>query len=279
MTTPVSPAPDGTTFPDQRTIETGDPLNQANFGLVFGDAAQRAEYLKLAVDALQTGAKTIRYEQSVADLKDRPGAAPGQVVMLIDGTRAPRLFMFQNGALAADVPGLAYNSTVSAGFWGSELYRFTTGSGAGLRFDSQTMPVKGALLSTGEVIDVAPSTRTLADGSGWRDVGIPKITKALVVGDLVEVSAELIWSVSAAEDPQFRLHVTTPGGAAALDGTEILVQPFGANKKVSLHLAGRWTAADAGSHEFSIQAKTDAGGPFDISFHAPRVLRASVFCG
>lgn len=269
----------GSVFPAQRSLETGDELNEANLEEMAQSAANRAEYLKTAVDALQVGVKTIRYEQSVTDLKNRVGAAPGQVVMLIDGSRAPRLFMYQNGALAADVPGLAYNSTVAAGFWASELYRFTTGTGTALRFDSQTVPVKGALLSTGEVIDVSPSTRTLADGAGWRDVGIPKITKTLVLGDLVEVSAELIWSVSATEDPQFRLHVTTPGGAAALDGSEILVQPFGANKKVSLHLAGRWTAAEAGSHEFSIQGKTDAGGPFDISFHAPRVLRASVFCG
>jgi len=272
----IPTSPDGSTFPVQRTLEDGDSLDGNNFLAVFGDAAQRAEFLKLALDAVQVGVKTIRFVQSVADLKDRTGAAPGQVVMLIDGTRAPRLFMFQNGALGADVPGLAYNSTVAAGFWGSELYRFTTGSGAGLRFDTQTLPVSRTILAAPEVIDVAPSTRTLADGAGWRDVGIPHLTRTLAVGDIVEVHADLIWSVSAAEDPQFRLYVSAPGGAAALDGSEILVQPFGANKKTPLHLAGRWTAAEVGSHVFSIQGKTDAGGPFDISFHAPRVLRALV---
>lgn len=272
----ITTSPDGSTYPAQRTLEDGDELNGDNFLAVFSDSAQRAEFLKLALEAVQVGVKAIRFVQSVADLKDRPGAAPGQVVMLIDGTRAPRLFMFQNGALAADVPGLAYNSTVSAGFWGSELYRFTTGSGVGLRFDTQTLPVSRTILAAPEVIDVAPSTRTLADGSGWRDVGIPHLTRTLAVGDIVDVHADLIWSVSAAEDPQFRLYVSAPSGAAALDGSEILVQPFGANKKTPLHLAGRWTATEVGSHVFSIQGKTDAGGLFDISFHAPRALRALV---
>jgi len=113
----ITTSPDGSTYPAQRTLEDGDEMNGDNFLAVFSDAAQRAEFLKLAIDTLNAGVKKIRAVASVAAMTGATGMAGGDVVLLANVANLG-IFMYVAGAIiGTNIPGWRYDSTTAAGYW------------------------------------------------------------------------------------------------------------------------------------------------------------------
>jgi hypothetical protein len=263
-----------TSFPAQKTIEDADDANESVMDVVMQSSADRAEYLNNIIAAL--GVPRLRW-LDLAGVQALTGMTTGEVIVMRAGTHPYGVLVFNSASSATHNPPYVVQPTSGSGRWENILYPYLyTGGGTGDDAVRWEMPVPHSIVAHLEVVETS-STRSISSAaSGWVDLpSFPTITRTMALGDVIDLYFSGLWSVTALEDPNFRIHVTAPSGAAALPGSEITIAaPAAANKAAQVVLDGRWTATEAGDHVFSLQGRTDTGGgPFGLDFLPPRALR------
>lgn len=242
----------------------GDDRDASSVLGAFQALANRARLLYniLTVD----GVTLFRLVQSTTDLKNLTSPANGQIALLYTGS-TPRLFIFRGGtALGSDEAGFAYNSTTAVGFWATELYYLTTGSGSTLRMDAQTLAVPNrVVLAPTESAETTGETNATTGGSLFG----PTVSLTLAAGDLVLLDASCLFLDNGAD--------ATGRVSIAVDGTEINSTKQTWSTAVgtrNLHMSALYTASSAATYSirmYQLATEINSGTP-KLSF--PKTVRA-----
>jgi hypothetical protein len=229
-----------------------------------------------------TGIGRVRTVASVGALKALASPSPGDVVILLVGI--PQVYIFRSVALAGtDITGMRYDSTTVAGQWVSPWFYLADVSGTfapGPRLDVQVLPPPNRVVDIPESIVSSPSSLSWTSGGTWRALDASLASVSLQEGDIVYLSGSCTWSTNDAVDGEvdFRLYVSAPGGAGAVDGT--LVQNLlvsGADKRQHMNLNGRYRVTGTGVHTFTMELLGSGAAPFDFFVFGNRTLRAIIF--
>ena len=270
---PANLVEDPSSYPATITVPVGsDPRNAASVRPAFQNLADRLAWIKALITS---GMPRVRWV-SAADLIALTGMSTGDIAVVRGGSAPLSIVTYASGSSATDNPPYVYTPTAGGGRWLNVLNNFLSFSaGVGDANARWTIPTPKSVLAYMQLIDDSPETRTIPDDGDWQNIpSMGGIVRTMAVGEVVEIRAPVIWSVTSSEQPQLRLHVTTPGGASGLAGSEIKLKAATANIREFAQLEGRWTATEAGDHLFRIQGQTGTGGgPFSIDFHSPRVIR------
>lgn len=260
-------------FVAQRSLETGDELNEANLEEALQSAANRAEFLKARTDdMLSTGIKKIRVVASSTSLKALTGMLVGDVAVISPASGSTMgLYTFVTGAPPfADKTAWLYASNDATGYWVRDqlaLVAFDNTDGlAKLDATKIVVPQRTIFLyrvNTNEV--------DLGENASWQDILTDSPT-ALLVGDKVS----LTFSSSAKNNDVtnavgIRIAVTNPASVTSDAGASQVTYDFYANNKRQ-HVGAQalFTASTAGNHTFRVQALlTPGGGPYNVIFGNP----------
>ena len=254
----------------------GDTRNAASVQTAFQSLIDNDKFLQLILQS--TGITKIRKVTSTANLKAIAGPVEGDVAILATGG-LPQVYTFRSVALAgSDIAGARYDSTTVAGYWVSPWLHIADISGASPRLDVQTLPPPNRIVQSFEVVDNAPSSVTWANGASWRATDAQTILTGIEVGDIIELTGSLVWSVdSGTEVVSVRLYRSDSGGAAAVTGSQMDdLSAIGANKLHPVTVSGRYVSTAAGSHTVTLEIYGDGGTPFNFSIHGYRTLRGRV---
>lgn len=272
-------------FPAQRSFETGDDLDEANFDTAFQSAADRAQWLKATVDdMLATGIKKLRIAAGSASLKALTGMVTGDVALISPvSTSTFGLYVFQAGSLlGSDIEGWAYNASDSSGCWIRDIGFLMALGGAGgstpqLRQDRLAVPNRIVAVNT--LAENSPDFRdTVATGAlVWDETGLSISTSvALQVGDIVLVEAGAsITNVTSNQFANMRIASVNPSSVVAgIVGSQRRASIPTAGLQFPMHCAGTFVASAAGFHDFKVQVEGPSGNTIRLS--TDRFLRAMI---
>lgn len=270
MTTPLSPT--GNTFIAQRTLEDGDALNQAKFTEVFGDAAERTEFLKEHVDAIEGGAKRLRYLSSLASLQAITGQQNGDVAILNDTYLG--LYVYDTSFAGPTVGFWVVKpdgfTDGTPGRWRHLLTSFGLGSEEFLSDNRWTIPVPNRLLSRW----LAQGTSTLGKtGTGlaaWADVGIESVEFTATTGDFFDVRGHLSLSSTGGAQVLIRLVLVnvTDNTEAEITGSK-MVLTLAAGTSAAVPINALVTAGANKNYKVKAQWAAGASDSLDVG---PRQL-------
>lgn len=259
--------------------DAGDPVSAGGGSYLRAALQALTNRSKFLSDILtSTGITKIRKVTSTANLKAIAGPVEGDVAILATGG-LPQFYTFRSVALAgSDIAGARYDSTTVAGYWVSPWLHIADLSGASPRLDVQTLPPPNRIVQSFEVVDNTPSSVTWASGSTWQGTDAQITLTGIEVGDIIELTGSLVWSVdTGTEVVDVRLYRSDSGGAAAITGSQVeSLSAIGANKLHPVFTAGRYVSGAAGSHTLTLQIRGDGGVPFNFSVHGYRTLRGRV---
>lgn len=272
-------------FVAPRSMETGDDLNEANLDEVLQAAANRAEFLKAHVDALETltgttGVKRLRLVSSSAALKALTGMAADDIAM-VTSTGVFGIYKFvASGGTVTDVAAIRYQATDTTGFWINAIYplvNFAGGAGgATAQLNPSVLPVPNRVVSWLNFYESGSPLAVDSDGN-WQDSGVVSSAISLTEGDKVDVTAHLSVSLDSASD-EFELRLASNDGAsAAISGTNIVVSPRNVSAKVPVTLRGQFAAQTTASHTILVQMKGPGGGPIAMTIGAKRSILGTVY--
>lgn len=221
------------------------------------------------------GVKRVQFFSDIASLQAVTGQSAGDVALAIDSLGRLGIYHYSLSFSGANIlPYVVKPAALADGDPGRWVHLFhhygafdTDVSGN----NKWTYPGPGRVVEVLESIVSSPSSSTYNSGGSWQDTGL-SITKTLILGDVVSLTATTVWAATEAEGVQFRLRVDAPGGSATLDGGPHELDPSAANQKNLAHVTGKWTAGESGSHTFKLQILVDAGGPFDAILYAQRAM-------
>lgn len=266
---------------DEFTVNVEIPVNtdllDASEDGAFRKGIQAlANRTKNLFNRLAAGVKRIQFYSDLTSLKAVTGQATGDVAIALDGLGRMGLYRYDTAYSGAEIsPYYLKPNGFSDGTDGRWVHLFFN---YGIT-DSDDSLNRWTFNGPGRVVEVAESSTTTGtvlnnSGATWLDTGL-SITKTLKLGDVVEVRGTGDWSVDEIVALfGFRLQVTAPSGAAALDGSTSRLHAMAANKNHLFHVEGKWTAAEAGSHTFKVQALVpDDVNPTEMSLGA-RAIRA-----
>lgn len=176
---------DADNFVETITVPTaGDPVRagaSSPLRLALQGFSDRTRYL---FNKITNGIPRIRVVSSVSALKALEEPLNGEVAIVFSGNY-PRVFFFKvTGSPPSQIDNYLYPADDSSGFWASELWYITTGTGATLRMDPSVLAVPNRVFSlSGNTDDASPSIDvTTSPGSLFG----PSVTvNTLKAGDLV----------------------------------------------------------------------------------------------
>jgi len=262
--------------------DAGDPVSAGAGSFLRGALQALTNRTKFLGDILtSTGITKVRTVASVGALKALAGPVSGDVVLLTSGI--PQLYIFRSVALAgSDLVGMRYDSTTVAGQWVSPWFFLADTSGSfspDPRLDVQVLPPPYRTQNILEVVNSSPSTVSWTHSSNWRQLDAQLVNIPLSAGDYVLLNGSCTWSSNDAVDGEvdFRLYVSAPGGAAAIDGTLVEnLLPSAADKRQHMNLNGHYRATDTGNHSFFMELRGIGAAPFDFFVYGNRTLRGIV---
>lgn len=261
-----------TTFVAQRSLETGDSLNEVNLEEVAQSSANRAQYLKaLTDDMLATGIKKIRVVASPASLKALTGMNTGDVAIISPASSLMGLYVFHGGTLTGDVEAWRYQADNSTGSWKRDLDSIVTFG----NLDGVAKFNDGVVIVPNRVKDIlrySSSEVTLSESASWQDIlssgGMTLYNGDKVIMTFASSAKTTDYTVSPVS---VRIAVTNPTPTTADAGTSAITYDFVANnKRVHVGTQAVFTAAATGSHTLKAQALLPTGGgPYDVIFGNP----------
>lgn len=237
-------------FPDQRAFDTGDELNEANLDDAFQAAADRAEYLKVQVDALKVGIKTVRKVTSSANLKALTGMAADEVA-IITSVGVFGFYKFVATAPAGtDIPILRYDANDSSGYWINVLYPFVTlggFSGSVAQLNQSALAVPNRVLANDFKAITTASIPMTFDGSGNFDTAlVSNNLTGLQEGDEVTVhfSSKAFAPATAAGAGLLLMYSTNAGSsytANTSSRSDVVIDPLPAtDRRVPISMMARY---------------------------------------
>lgn len=258
-------------FPAQRSLETGDDLDEASLEEVAQSSANRAQYLKaLTDDMLATGIKKIRVVASPASLKALTGMNTGDVAIISPASPLMGLYVFHGGTLTGDQESWRYQADNSTGSWKRDIDSLVTFG----NLDGVAKFNDGVVIVPNRVKDIlrySSSEVTLGDNAAWQDI-LSSGSMTLYAGDKVIMTfASSAKTTDNAYAASVRLAVTNPTPTTADAGTSAITYDFHANnKRIHVGTQAVFTAATTGSHTLKAQGLVpDGGGPYDVIFGNP----------
>lgn len=260
-----------TTFVAQRSLETGDDLDEASLEEVAQSSANRAQYLKAVVDDLiATGIKKIRVVGSAASLKALTGMNTGDVALMSTSSSLLGLYVFHTGVTDGDQEYWFYEADNATGSWKRDLFSLVTfGNTDGVaKLNDSAVIVPNRIK---DVLRYSSSEVTLGDNAAWQDI-LSSGSMTLYAGDKVIMSfASSAKTTDNTYAASVRLAVTSPGPSTADAGTSAITYDFQANnKRIHVGTQAIFTAASTGSHTLKAQGLVpDGGGPYDVIFGNP----------
>lgn len=236
-------------FPAQRSLETGDDLNEANLEEVAQSSADRAEYLKVKVDDLiATGAKKIRVAASSTNLKALTGMTASEACFVF----GEGLFFFRSGVLlASDISRRGYNADNSTGHWWQQ--------------------VTNGILYDGNIFTTSPANSDTVASGAWQDLTDALETPALslAVSDRFRVSAHVNIAITAAASNSIdlrlaleRVDAPSTTGVGESERKVQIVDSTDPNPTwvLPVSLFGVSTIATAGTYKMKLQVKCASVG-------------------
>jgi hypothetical protein len=268
-------------FVAQRSLETGDELNEANIEEALQAAADRAQYLKSHVDGLETGIKTVRKFSSAALLKGLTGMAADDVAM-VTSVSTFGIYKFVSAAPAgSDVPAIRYDANDGSGFWINAIYSLVTftggASGAATRLNASGLAVPNRIVSITEVAESSPTYLQVASASGsFEDIGLALGALTLEVGDIVLLTASGgMTNETANQYIRGRIAVVNPTpSTAGITGSDLKTNMATAGDEIPMTMTGRFVCSIAGSHTFKVQVQGPSG--HDLRMYIDRRIEAIV---
>lgn len=259
-------------FVAQRSLETGDDLDQANLEEVAQSSANRAQYLKAVTDdMLATGIKKIRVAASPASLKALTGMLTGDVAVISPASTLMGLYVFHAGTLLGDQEDWHYQADNSTGTWKRDIFPFATFG----NLDGVGKLNDGLVVVPNRVKDLlrySSSEVTLSENAAWQDI-LSSGSMTLYNGDKVVMTfASSAKNTDITVSPvSLRLAVTNPTPTTADAGTSTITYDFYSNnKRIHVGTQAVYTAAATGSHTLKAQALLPTGGgPYDVVFGNP----------
>lgn len=265
MTTPVSPSPDGSTFPEQRTIETGDDLDETTFLDVFGDAAQRTEFLRGKVDVLEGGVSKLRAVASPSALKSLTDMNTGEIALISPASVGTSgLYMFKAGTpLGADVARWAYDANDGSGTWFRDVAMLMVLGGAGgnqPRLNTDSIRVPNSIVEILETTESSPNSRDVASASGaMEDSGFSLGTNPFTAGDKVKIIANVVAFCDDSNGMRLQLAVFNGSTTTKVAGTQTEFFTNSTTDHIPVCLAGLWTVPSSGNWDIKVQVGASAG--------------------
>lgn len=270
-------------FPAQRSFETGDDLDEANFDTAFQSAADRAQWLKATVDdMLATGIKKLRIAASSSSLKALTGMVTGDIAFISPASTSTfGLYVFQAGPpLGSDIAGWAYDANDSSGYWTRDIGFLMALGGTGgttpqLRQDRLAVPNR--IVSVTTTAENSPASREVTADGLWQDLGVSVAPpSALRAGDIVVVDGA--GSITNATDAQYanaRLAVVDPALAtSALIGSRRDASIPAASDTVPVSMTATYVVPSDGSYSFKMQVQGPSG--HIVRMFVDRLVRATV---
>ena len=273
-------------FPAQRSLETGEELNEANIEEAFQSAADRAQHLLVKVSALETltmadGVKLLRSVATTTALKNLNSPAFKDLALCLATPNAFGLFMYVSAPLLpADIPGFAYNSTTATGYWLNVTSPLVTLGGFGgdqPRLNAAIIKPPNHIVSFIDYYESGSPLNVDSDGT-WQNSGFVSDPVALQEGDKVDISAIIsVGLASASDEFELRLATNDQTAIAAISNTNMVVCPKNATAKVPMVLRGQFVAQSSVSHTFLVQFNGPGGAPIAQTIHAKRSFKGIVY--
>lgn len=273
-------------FPAQRSLETGDDLDEGNIEEALQSSANRTQYLVTKVSALETltmadGVKLLRSVATTTALKGITSPAFKDLALCLATPNAFGLFMYISAPLLpADIPGFGYNSTTATGYWlnvTSPLVTLGGFSGDKPRLNSAIIKPPNHIVSFIDFYESTSLASVDSDGT-WQASGFVSDPVALQEGDVVDISAHLSVSLNSASDEfELRLATNDQTAIAAISNTNLIVCPKSATAKVPVVLRGQFVAQSSVNHTFLVQFNGPGGGPVAQTIHPKRSFKGVVY--
>ena len=236
-------------FPVQRSLETGDDLNEANLEEVAQSSANRAEYLKVKVDDLiATGAKKVRVASNSANLKALTGMTASEACYVF----GEGLFFFRSSVLlGSDISRRGYNADNNSGHWWQQA--------------------SNVILYEGSSASVSPSNSDVVASGSWQDLtdALETAVLSLDVNDKFRASAHFNLAITPAAsnsiDVRLALERIDSPSTTGIDESERKVQIVDSTDPnptwvIPVSLFGRRSITTAGTYKIKVQVKCASVG-------------------
>lgn len=169
-------------FTDPVQVPTdGDPVESGPASYLRAGLQALSNRTRYAYNLLTNGVQRVRVVASTSALKALATPPNGAVALYLAGA-SPKLFIFKvQASPPAEITGYLYPANDGTGFWATEMYFLTTGSGASLRMDPSILATPNRIVSVQSDND----TSTVPIGSSG--VFGPSLSVAVNSGDLVMI--------------------------------------------------------------------------------------------
>lgn len=255
-------------FTDPVQVPTdGDPVESGPASYLRAGLQALSNRTRYAYNLLTNGVQRVRVVASTVALKALAAPPNGAVAVQFGGT-SPKFFIFTvYPGPPAEIAGYLYPANDGTGFWASEMYYLTTGTGASLRIDPTVAPVPNRIVS----VQSGSDTSTVAISAVGAVFG-PTLSVAVNSGDLVMIDGHTNLNQNGAATAWFG---TVYVSVNAVDQTDSQARWDAVDVLRSISTRTLYTAAATGTLtvRLSYTASSSSGTP---NFSVMHYLRAMV---
>lgn len=256
-------------FTDPVQVPTdGDPVESGPASYLRAGLQALSNRTRYAYNLLTNGVQRVRVVASTVALKALAAPPNGAVAVQFGGT-SPKFFIFTvYPGPPSEIAGYLYPADDGTGFWASEMYYLTTGTGASLRIDPTVAPVPNRIVS----VQSGSDTSTVAISAVGAVFG-PTLSVAVNSGDLVMIDGHTnINQNGASTDWKGTVYVSVN----AVDQTDSQARWDTVDVLRSVSTRTLYTAGATGTLTVRLSYTSNSGTSGTANFSVMHYLRAMV---
>lgn len=273
-------------FPAQRSLETGDDLDEATIEEAFQDAADRTQYLVQHVAQLENltlidGVQRLRAVTGSSGLKALSGMATGDVSLITFASPSiGGLFLFKAGDVlpSGDIAGWAYAANDASGVWyrsDSPLMVLGGAGGNQPRLNPDRIRAPNSIVAILETVETLPNFREVASTSGlFEDSGFALGSNLFTAGDKVKILATFSANTTGNSGMKARLAVSNGVTTTDLAGSEQFFDTNDVIDTMPMCLAALWTVPASGAWDIKVLVQSEATA--SVKLYRDRRIEAMV---